>query len=187
MRYQATVENRLSSVRTSTSRFRICVSSCASTPSNSSISNRSIRPVVTATTELFGPLPVANALGIFVLITATFGFGRLFLATILSIISCNFGNCSLVTTFAPELQRTILSEKYHCAKIITEAITVMEIKSRPTYTSMLRNIIYRNARMAKLRIILAVSPVSLLCHGGFLEIDNYTYNYIKPLLIICLI
>jgi hypothetical protein len=63
----------------------------------------------------------------------------------------------------------------------------MEIKSRPTYASMLRNIIYRNARIAKLRIILAVSPVSLLCHGGFLEIDNYTYNYTKPLLIICLI
>jgi hypothetical protein len=108
-------------------------------------------------------LPVAKD-GLFVLITAIFGLGRLFLAIILSTASCSFGNCSVVTFFAQELQSTILSEKYHCARIIIEAIRVMVTKSRPTYTSALRNTIYKNARMPKLTIIRAVSPVSCLCH-----------------------
>jgi hypothetical protein len=79
-----------------------------------------------------------------------------------------------VTIFAPELHRTILSEKYHCKIIIIDAITVIEIKSRPTYTSILRNIRYRNDNIAKLRIILAVRPLSRLCHDGVLEIDKFT-------------
>ena len=121
-----------------------------------------IRPVVTAITELDHCLLRRH--GLFVLITAVFGLGRLFLAIILSTASCSFGNCSVVTFFAQELQSTILSEKSHCAKVIMEAIRVMETKSRPTYARTLRNTIYKNARMPKLTIIRAVSPVSCLCH-----------------------
>ena len=142
MRYPATVENKLASVRTRTSRLLISVSSYIPTTSNSSVSNRSIRPVVRAITELDHCLLRRH--GLFVLITAIFGLGRLFLAIILSTASCSFGNCSVVTFFAQELQSTILSEKYHCARIIIEAIRVMVTKSRPTYTSALRNTIYKN-------------------------------------------
>ena len=65
------------------------------------------------TIELLGVLPVANAFGILVLMTANLGLGRLLRATMRSTRSCNSGNCSLLTIFAPVLHSTILSEKYH--------------------------------------------------------------------------
>ena len=47
----------------STSRFAMCESSCASTPSISAGSSRFQRPVVTATAACFGERPVAKAFG----------------------------------------------------------------------------------------------------------------------------
>ena len=84
------------------------------------------------TIELLGVLPVANAFGILVLMTAILGFGRLFLATMRSTRSCSSGNCSLFTIFAPVLHRTILSEKYHCAIIMMPAIAAKGIAPTPT-------------------------------------------------------
>ncbi|HYY65901.1 MAG TPA: hypothetical protein VE622_02095, partial [Nitrososphaeraceae archaeon] len=60
--------------------------------------------------------------------------------------------------------------------IIIDAITAIGIKPRPIYASTLRNIKYKIVRIAKLRIILAVRPLSRLCHEGVLEIDNLTNN-----------
>lgn len=70
-----------------------------------------MRPVVTATTELFLLLPVANAFGTFVFIIATLGIGSPFEVATLSTIPYNFGSSYLVTTLALEVHSTILSEK----------------------------------------------------------------------------
>jgi hypothetical protein len=72
---------------------------------------------------------------------------------------------------APELHITILSEKYHCAKIIPEAIIIMGINPIPRYASTLKKIRYNSVRIAKLKTILMVRPVSLFCQAGF-EIDD---------------
>jgi hypothetical protein len=119
-----------------------------------------------------GPLPVAKAFGIREFITAILGFGRLFLATILSTKLCNSGNCSLVTTLAPALHITILSEKYHCAIIIINAIIVIGKNPRPIYARTLRNTIYSKPRIAKLKTIRATSPESLFCQDGFAGLGN---------------
>ena len=85
-------------------------------------------PVVTVTTELFGLFPAANLLGIPVLTTAIFSLGRLCLAIILFTISYR-------------RPKYYLSERYHCAIIIIEAIIAIETKSRPKYASTFRNTI----------------------------------------------
>jgi hypothetical protein len=90
-------------------------------------------------------------LGIPVLTTAILNLGRLCLAIILSTISYR----------RPEYY---LSERYHCAVIIIEAIIAIETKSRPKYASTFRNTIQNSERRAKLTAILAVRPVSPLCH-----------------------
>ena len=79
------------SVITSTSRFWMCASSCASTPSTSRGSSVSQRPVVTATAECFGLRPVANAFGTSVGMIATRGLGRSAIAQSRSIMSCSAG------------------------------------------------------------------------------------------------
>ena len=72
----ATIAKKLATVMISTSRFAMCESSWASTPSSSFWSSRCQRPVVTQTAACFGERPVANAFGTGVSITAIFGFGR---------------------------------------------------------------------------------------------------------------
>ncbi len=72
----ATIAKKLATVMISTSRFAMCESSWASTPSISAGSSRFQRPVVTATAACLGERPVANAFGIGVSMIATFGFGR---------------------------------------------------------------------------------------------------------------
>jgi hypothetical protein len=64
-----------------------------------------------------------------------------------------------------------LSEKYHCARTIKNAIIVIGIIPRPRYASTLRNTAIIKPRIAKQRIILMVRPLSLLCHDGVLEIE----------------
>ena len=75
----------------STSRFAMCESSCASTPSISFGSSRSQRPVVTQTAACFGERPVANAFGTGVSMIAILGFGRSAIAHSRSTMSCSVG------------------------------------------------------------------------------------------------
>ena len=74
--YAATVAKKPASVMTSTSRFCTCVSSCAITPSSSAGVRMRMIPVVAHTVALRGERPIANALGMSVSATATFGLGR---------------------------------------------------------------------------------------------------------------
>ena len=55
--------------------------SCPITASSSCFSRIPINPVVTATTELFGVFPVANAFGKEVLVIAIYGLGTFYLLT----------------------------------------------------------------------------------------------------------
>src|SRR5512145_1707127 len=130
-RYQATVEKTLAKVSTRTSLLLTWLNSCPITASSSSLSNTSNIPVVTATRELLGLLPVANALGTGELTIATLGFGSPLLVESLSTISCSLGYSSFDTILAPELHRTILSDKYHCARIITDAIIASGLYPTP--------------------------------------------------------
>src|SRR5579862_3802298 len=59
-----------------TSRFAMCESSWARTPSTSFGSSRFQSPVVTHTVACLGERPVANAFGTGVSMIAIFGFGR---------------------------------------------------------------------------------------------------------------
>ena len=63
-------------VWSSMSRFLMCASSCAMTPSSSSFDTRRMIPSVTHTTEFSGLRPVANALGCSCGAIATVGIGR---------------------------------------------------------------------------------------------------------------
>ena len=72
----AIIAKKLATVMISTSRFAMCESSWARTPSTSFGSSRSHRPVVTHTAACLGERPVAKAFGTGVSIIATFGFGR---------------------------------------------------------------------------------------------------------------
>ena len=101
---------KLATVMISTSRFAMCESSCASTPSISFGSSRSQSPVVTHTAACFGERPVANAFGTGVSMIATLGFGRSAIAQRRSTMSCSAGASSRETTFAPAAARASLSE-----------------------------------------------------------------------------
>ena len=81
------------SVITSTSRLATWVSSCAITPSSSAGESSSMIPVVAHTVADFGQRPSANAFGIWVSATATFGFGRSACTHRRSIIACSSGAC----------------------------------------------------------------------------------------------
>ena len=79
------------SVITSTSRLTMWVSSWAMTPSSSAGESSSMIPVVAHTVADFGPRPSANAFGIAVSATATFGLGRSAWTQSRSIIACSSG------------------------------------------------------------------------------------------------
>src|SRR5215217_1056151 len=106
----ATIAKKLEMVMIATSRFAMCESSCATTPSTSARSSRRQRPSVTATTECFGFRPVAKAFGTSVGITATRGFGRSAMAHSRSIMSCSSGAWSRSTICAREAASAILSD-----------------------------------------------------------------------------
>ena len=101
---------KLATVMISTSRFAMCDSSWASTPSISFGSRRSQSPVVTHTAACFGERPVAKAFGTGVSMIATFGFGRSAIAHSRSTMSCSAGASSRETTFAPAAARASLSD-----------------------------------------------------------------------------
>ena len=67
-------------------------------------------PVVAHTVADFGERPSANAFGIAVCATATFGLGRSAWTHRRSIIACSCGACSGVTTRAPMAASASLSE-----------------------------------------------------------------------------
>ena len=90
----ASIAKKLATVMTSTSRFAMCESSCASTASISCGSSRCQSPVVTATAACFGLRPVANAFGTSLWTTAMRGFGRFAIAQSRSTIACSSGASS---------------------------------------------------------------------------------------------
>ena len=67
-------------------------------------------PVVAQTVAFFGERPSANAFGMRVSATATFGFGRSACTHSRSIIACSSGACCGVTSRAPMARRASLSE-----------------------------------------------------------------------------
>jgi hypothetical protein len=92
------------------SRFLMCASSWATTPSTSSslISSRS--PRVTATAECDGLRPVANAFGACSGRTYSFGLGRPARATSRSTIACSRGAAAGSTGWARYIASTMRSE-----------------------------------------------------------------------------
>ena len=106
----ASIAKKLARVMISTSRFAMCESSCARTPSTSFGSSRSHSPVVTQTAACLGERPVAKAFGTGVSMIATRGFGRSAIAQRRSTMSCSAGASSRVTTFAPAADKASLSE-----------------------------------------------------------------------------
>ena len=98
------------SVITSTSRLATCVSSCAITPSSSAGESSSMIPVVAQTVADLGERPSANAFGMRVSATATFGFGRSACTQRRSIIACSSGASAGVTSRAPIARSASLSE-----------------------------------------------------------------------------
>ena len=129
----ASIAKKLATVITSTSRFAMCESSCASTPSTSWGSSRRQRPVVTATAACFGLRPVANAFGTDVSITAIRGFGRLAIAQSRSTIACSSGASSAETIFAPDAASAILSDVQYWTTAIP--ITITSIGASPTFST----------------------------------------------------
>ncbi len=104
------VAKKDASVITITSRLATCVSSCAMTPSSSAGVSSSMMPVVAQTVALLGERPSANAFGIAVLATATFGFGRSACTHRRSIIACSCGASCGVTMRAPMAASASLSD-----------------------------------------------------------------------------
>ena len=104
------VAKKPASVITSTSRLATCVSSCAITPSSSAGLSSSMIPVVAHTVADFGERPSANAFGIRVLATATFGFGRSACTHRRSTIACSCGASCGDTTRAPMARSASLSD-----------------------------------------------------------------------------
>ena len=95
---------------TITSRLATWVSSWAMTPSSSAGLSSSMMPVVAQTVAFLGERPSANALGIAVLATATFGFGRSACTHRRSIIACSCGASCGVTTRPPIAASASLSD-----------------------------------------------------------------------------
>ena len=71
-------------------------------------------PVVAHTVEAFLERPIANALGIWVLTTQTFGLGRSAWMQRRSIIACSCGASCGETSCAPMARRASLSEAKNC-------------------------------------------------------------------------
>ena len=122
---------KLASVMIATSRLMMCVSSWARTPSSSAGVSSSMIPVVAQTVADLGERPIANAFGIDVCITATFGLGRSAWMHRRSIIACSSGASCGETSRAPTARSASLSEMNTCAaksaamtKIATPAFAV---------------------------------------------------------------
>ncbi len=98
------------SVITITSRLATWVSSCAMTPSSSAGTSSSMIPVVAQTVADLGERPSANAFGMRVSATATFGLGRSAWMHRRSIIACSSGASAGVTSRAPMARSASLSE-----------------------------------------------------------------------------
>jgi hypothetical protein len=100
-------------VMTWTSLWATCESSCAMTPSSSSLSSLFIRPVVTQRTALSALRPVANAFGSWVLAMAIRGLGMSASAHTRSTMPCRLlatGPSVGLTSTAPAVLSAILSE-----------------------------------------------------------------------------
>ncbi len=95
----------------------MCASSCAITPSSSSLGMYLRIPVVTATTALLGLRPVAKAFGCSCGATATTGIGRPARCRIRSTIRYSSGASASVTTWAPYILSTSRSEKKYMMKL----------------------------------------------------------------------
>ena len=110
-------------------------SSCASTPSSSRGSSRSIRPVVTQTVAVLRLCPAANALGRSICETAIFGFGRSASWQRRSIVACSSGASWGSVTRARIAARASLSPKKICASAKPPAISRITIALVPTAIS----------------------------------------------------
>ena len=104
-------------VAMSMSRFLMCASSCAITPSSSSCGIDLRMPVVTATTALLGLRPVAKALGCSCGATATTGMGSPARWRSRSTMRYSSGAWASVTTWAPYIRSTSRSEKKYITKL----------------------------------------------------------------------
>ena len=123
------------SVITSTSRLATCVSSCAITPSSSAGLSSSMIPVVAHTVADFGERPSANAFGMRVLATATFGFGRSACTHRRSIIACSCGASCGDTTRAPMAASASLSDAKRFRAARPPAMIATVIPFAPTASS----------------------------------------------------
>ena len=110
-----------------TSRLATWVSSCAMTPSSSAGESSSMMPVVAHTVAFFGERPSANAFGIAVLATATFGFGRSACTHRRSIIACSCGASCGVTTRPPIAASASLSDANRFSAASPPTITIIRI------------------------------------------------------------
>src|SRR5215211_3372410 len=147
----ATIAKKLEIVMIATSRFAMCESSWATTPSTSARSSRRHRPSVTATTECLGFRPVAKAFGTSVGITATRGFGRSAIAHSRSTMSCSSGAWSRSTICARDAASAILSDVKYCRKasppMIRSTIPIptsriwSRITKKATYSAPSRNMV----------------------------------------------
>ena len=116
-------------VAMSMSRFLMCASSCAMTPSSSSCGMVLRMPVVTATTALLGLRPVAKALGCSCGATATTGMGSPARWRSRSTIRYSSGACASVTTWARYIRSTSRSEKKYMTKL--NRLPMTRAKTRP--------------------------------------------------------
>ena len=123
------------SVITATSRLATWVSSCAITPSSSAGVRSSMIPVVAHTVADLGERPSANAFGIRVFATATFGFGRSACTHSRSIIACSCGASCGVTTRAPMAASASLSDANRLASARPPAMTATRPPFAPEASS----------------------------------------------------
>src|SRR3954454_13222950 len=146
--YDAIVAKKPASVMTSTSRLMTCVSSWARTPSSSAGDRSSMIPVVAQTVADFCERPIANAFGIAVCMTATFGLGRSAWMQRRSIIAWSSGASCGVTSRAPTARNASLSDAKTCTakiaamrKIATPAFAARATATSTTYTRPSRSIV----------------------------------------------
>ena len=132
---EATLAKKLATVMISTSRFLMCASSWAMTPSSSAGESVFMMPVVAHTVALFCDRPSANALGIGVSATAIFGLGRSAWMQSRSIIACRPGACSGETSLAPIEASASLSEVNSCSSARPPMTTAMMAAPAPAASS----------------------------------------------------
>ena len=168
-----------------TSRLAMWESSWAMTPSSSAGVSSSMMPVVAHTVAFLGERPSANAFGIAMLATATFGFGRSACTHRRSIIACSCGASCGVTTRAPMAASASLSDVKNCRAASPPRITITRIalwrvstRTTPsaTYTAPSRNMVVamRICRPVSLPNEVGLGIWSLIFAGSATALSRFT-------------